>query len=289
MRFQESLKKHLENVLDGEELSLLPRGFQTLEDVAIINLKPGLVPKKHVVAQAILDLLPYIKSVWGKTFGQAKVVGQFRTPTGLEHLAGVDKSEVIAVENGVIFKHDFTKIIFSKGNINERSYLPRLVKPGEVVLDMFAGIGYFSLMIAKHALPAIVHACEINPVAYNYLSENIVLNKVQDTVQAYHGDCADIVPRLVKDGLLADRIVMGVFPAPKQYLPVALSAAKPISGTIIHYEGEVVDKDTVPLVSDVERAVQSSSTFSYAELQECRFVKNTGIRKQHVVLDFLVR
>ncbi len=288
MRFQETLKKHLENVLTPAELSFLPRGFQTLEDVAIVNLKPELLPKKLVVAQAILDLLPYIKSVWGKTFGQARVVGQFRTPTGLEHLAGIEKSEVIAVENGVAFKHDFTKIIFSKGNINERSYLPTLVKSGETVLDMFAGIGYFSLMIAKHASPAAVHSCEINPVAFNYLSENILLNKVQDTVRAYHGDCADIVPRLVKEGVTADRIIMGVFPAPKQYLPYALAAAKPGTGTVIHYEGEVIEKDIKPLVSDVEQAVQSSSRFTGATMQECRFVKNTGIRKQHVVLDFLV-
>ncbi|MHA1794124.1 MAG: class I SAM-dependent methyltransferase [Promethearchaeota archaeon] len=288
-KFKEQLKEHLKDKLTSEELDLLPRGFQALEDVIIINLKPELLPKKHLIGQAYLELLPYIKSVWGKVFGLSRVVGQFRTPTGIEHLAGVKKSIVKEVENGVVFKHDFTKIIFSKGNINERSYLPTKVKPGEIILDMFAGIGYFSLMIAKKSQPAHVHACEINPVSYQYLVENIQINEVDNIVTPYLGDCAEIVPKLKKEiDLKADRIIMGIFPAPKKYLPIAFEVVNNEKGTIIHYEGKVTNKDISQLVRDVADAVERSSLVSKHELLEYRFVKNVGIRQQHVVLDFLI-
>ncbi len=289
MDFRESLAQRVLGKLSPEEANALPRGFQTLQDVAILNLKPVLWAKRDIIAAALLDIYPYIKSVWGKEFGEAKVTGQFRTPTGLEHLAGVNKSEVLARENGVIFKHDFTQVIFSKGNITERSYLPKLVQSGEYVLDMFAGIGYFSLMIAKHASPAHVDSCEINPASYKYLVENIQLNGLSHLVTPHFGDCAKIVPDLVKAGLRADRIVMGVFPPPKEYLPVAFQAVKHDTGTVIHYEGKVSDGDTSTLLADVQDEAKQTNLIKEVTLLESRLVKSLGIRKQHGVIDVLVK
>jgi tRNA wybutosine-synthesizing protein 2 len=288
MKFKQKLAERLKDELTSGELDLLPAGFQTLDDVAIINLKPELLNKKEVIAQALLDILPYIKSVWGKVFGQSKVVGQFRTPTGLVHILGPEKSEITLIENGVKFTFDFTQIIFSKGNIHERSYLPQLVQPGETVLDMFAGIGYFSLMIAKHAEPAHIHACEINPVSYDFLIRNINANHVENIITPHFGDCAEIVPALAADGLKADRIIMGVFPAPKEYLPAAFLAVDTEKGTIIHYEGTVENKDIEPLLQHIKDAVEVSDIVHEFELQETRFVKNVGINEQHAVLDVLV-
>ena len=286
MRFKETLQQHLKDLLSESELELLPRGFQTLEDVIIINLKPELLEKRHEIARAYLELLPYIKSVWGKVFGESMVVGKFRTPTGLEHLAGEKKSEVIVVENKVKFKHDFTKIIFSKGNVNERSLLPTKVKPGEIILDMFAGIGYFSLMIGKHAKPKKIHAIELNPVSYQYLVENITLNDLKDVITPHHGDCADVTDNLVeKKNFKADRIIMGVFPAPKQYLSHALDAVNYDKGTVIHYEGKVSEENIDPLLSHITESVKMHGNASDVELLEYRFVKNVGVRMQHAVLD----
>ncbi|MHA1680711.1 MAG: class I SAM-dependent methyltransferase [Promethearchaeota archaeon] len=289
-RFKDTLKEYLKDTIPADKLDLLPRGFQTLEDVLITNLKPELLKYKTMIGRAYMELLPYIKSVWCKTFGVSKVVGQFRTPTGVEHVAGEKKSIVQVVENGVIFKHDFTKIIFSKGNIKERSYLPSKVKDGEVIVDMFAGIGYFSLMIAKKAKPKRIYACEINPVSFSFLSENIRLNEVSSTIDARQGDCAEIVPRLKEEyNLVADRIIMGVFPAPKQYLPVAFQVLNKKRGTMIHYEGKVSEKNVEPLLKHVQDAVENSPIASTFELIEHRFVKNVGVRQQHAVLDVLVK
>jgi tRNA wybutosine-synthesizing protein 2 len=283
------LMQRVAGKLTAEEANDLPRGFQTLADVAILNLKPAVWDKRDLIAATLLDIYPYIHGVWGKLFGESKVTGQFRTPTGLEHLAGINKSEVLAKENGVIFKHDFTQVIFSKGNVTERSYLPKLVHPGERVLDMFAGIGYFSLMIAKHASPAHVDSCEINPASYKYLVENIGLNSLDRLITPHFGDCAKIVPELVKAGLVADRIVMGVFPPPKEYLPIAFLAVNHERGTIIHYEGKVSDGDTSTLLADVQDEASKTGLATEIKQLDSRLVKSLGIRKQHGVIDVLVK
>ena len=63
----------------------------------------------------------------------------------------VKKTETINKENGCLFKLDLAKVMWSKGNNNERLRIAKLVGDGETVIDMFAGIGYFSIHIAVHS------------------------------------------------------------------------------------------------------------------------------------------
>ncbi|MBN2150580.1 MAG: hypothetical protein JW839_03940, partial [Candidatus Lokiarchaeota archaeon] len=97
------------------------------------------------------------------------------------------------------------------------------------------------------------------------------------------------VPDLVEGGLAADRIVMGVFPPPKEYLPVAFQAVKHDTGTVIHYEGKVSDGDTSTLLEDVKGEASKSELVSEVTLLGSRLVKSLGIRKQHGVIDVLVK
>jgi len=270
----------LAGVLDLEDLQQLPGRFQTIGDIMVMNLKPALLPHQEVIAKAILDLLPFIKTVYLHKGG---ITGQFRQPSEMYYVAGEQKSTVRHVENRVIFEFDIEKIMFSKGNIAERRYLPNLIKVGETIVDMFAGIGYFSLPIAVHARPARIYAIEINPAAFDFLVKNIALNGVGDVVHPILGDCASIVTDLAQNGVIADRVIMGVFPAPKDYLPGALLLAKPGGGTIIHYEGVVERQDVAPLFQDVVGACEQAGR--QVQLREHRIVKSYGPFKYHAVLD----
>jgi len=238
MGFKDKLKDAFMGILTAEELSALPRGFQTLGDVAIIKLKPLLLEKKILIAEKYLDLLPKIKSVY---LNSGRVKGQFRTPEKIEFLVGVDNPIAKHKEHGVIYKFDFTKIMFSMGNLNERKHLATLVKEGEVIVDMFAGIGYFSLPIAIHSKPKKIFSIELNPDSFKYLTENIKLNHCEDKITPINGDSKIEVIKLSKSGIKADRVIMGVFPAPKDFIKEALTLAR-VEGTIYHYEG-IVDKE----------------------------------------------
>ena len=282
MKFKHKIKEKLKDVLNEEELSLLPRGFQTLGSIIIIKLNPLLLAKKKIIAEGYLDLLPKIRGVY---LNSGKIVGPFRKPEAIEFLSGEDDPIVTHKENNVIYRFDINKIMFSKGNLNERRYLPTLVKPGEIIVDMFAGIGYFSLQIAKNSQVEKIYCIEFNPEAYRFLLENIKLNHLEEIILPIHGNCKEEVLQLSTSGIRADRIIMGIFPAPFPYVQVALAVSK-IKGSVIHFEG-VVEKDAYySLFEDFKKIAEQEGYKS--ELKSYRFVKSYGPNLFHTVLDINV-
>ncbi|MBY8988308.1 MAG: class I SAM-dependent methyltransferase family protein [Candidatus Lokiarchaeota archaeon] len=282
MGFKEKLKEALRGILTEEELSVLPRGFQTVGEVVITKLNPLLMGKKNLIAEKYLELLPSVKSVY---LNSGRVKGQFRTPEMIEYLAGVENSIIKHKEHGVVYKFDFTKIMFSMGNLSERKFLTTLVKEGEIIVDMFAGIGYFSLPIAKHSKPKKIFSIELNPESFKYLSENIKLNHFEDIITPIMGDCKIEVIKLSKSGLKADRVIMGVFPAPKDFIKEALTLAK-AEGTIYHYEG-IADKETYMDLFNEFKEIVKLIDFK-CDLLANRFVKSYGPGLYHVVFDINV-
>ncbi|MFO8018111.1 MAG: class I SAM-dependent methyltransferase family protein [Promethearchaeia archaeon] len=279
MTFKDKLQSHLKNTLPKKKLEVLPSGFQTLGKVVVIKLKPELFPHEEKIAQAYLDLLPYIRSVY---INRGKIEGQYRTPEGIEYLAGEKDPIVQHKEHGVLYEFDITKIMFSQGNLRERKFLSTLVDEGEIIVDMFAGIGYFSLPIGKLSSPKKVYSIEMNPVAYEFLLKNIELNNLGDTIIPIKGNCKQEVIKLSKQGVQADRVIMGVFPAPVDYVDEALTLLKP-GGTIYHFEG-VVDKDKyLDLFEEFNEIAAKKGII--CELKAKRFVKSYGPNLFHTVLD----
>ncbi len=282
MSFKTKLKSSLKDILTEMELDLLPRGFQLIGKVMILKLNPVLLDKRTVIAQKCMELLPNIKSVY---LNKGKIEGTFREPNNIEYVAGENNSLVRHKEHDVIYSFDFTKIMFSQGNLSERKYLATLVKDGEIIVDMFAGIGYFSLPIGKHSKPSRIYSIELNPVAYQYLVENVKLNHLEDLIIPINGDCKKEVVKLRDSGIKAHRVIMGVFPAPKNYIKEALLVARD-DGTIYHYEG-IIEKDNyMNLFDDFKKIAEVQSL--RCKLLEKRFVKSYGPHLYHTVLDILI-
>ncbi|MHA1986086.1 MAG: class I SAM-dependent methyltransferase [Promethearchaeota archaeon] len=283
MTFKKKVAEKLNNVLSVEELSLLPRGFQTLGNIIILKLNPQLLEKIKIIGQAYLDLLPKMRSVY---INKGRVIGSFREPENIEFLLGEDNPIVDHREHGITYRFNITKIMFSQGNLNERKFLSTLVKKGEIVVDMFAGMGYFSLAIAKHSEVGHIYSIELNPIAYQTLLENIKINHLEEKIIAINGDCKKEVIALSKSGVRADRVIMGVFPAPKDYIKEALSLVKE-EGTVYHYEGVVEKDEYITLFKEFEKVCQEEQ-FNCI-LESHRFVKSYGPKLFHTVLDILVK
>lgn len=282
MGFKDKLKEQLKGKLSSEELSLLPRGFQTLGKIIILKLNPRLKEREKEIGSACLKLFPSIKSIF---INRGKIVGTFREPEKIEWIAGENTPIVRHKEHDVIYQFDITKIMFSKGNLNERKFLATLVMNGEVIVDMFAGIGYFSLPIAKHSNVERIYSIELNPVSYKYLEENIKLNHLEKKILPINGDCKVEVVKLSKSGVRADRIIMGVFPAPKEYIKDALSLVKD-KGTMVHYEG-VIEKDNFISLFEEFKEIALNEGYN-CELNSHRFVKSYGPNLYHIVLDIFI-
>ena len=282
MGFKDNLKEVLKGNLREQELSLLPRGFQSIGKVMIIKLDQKLLERKELIGKACLELIPYMKSVY---LNLGKIKGKYREPENIELIAGENNPIVEHKEHGVRYQFDLTKIMFSKGNINERKLLAKKVKDGEIVVDMFAGIGYFSLPIAKNSNPERIYSIELNPVSYEFLVENIKLNHLEEIIIPILGDCNEEVLSLSKTGSKADRIIMGVFPAPKKFIKNALTLAKD-DGSVYHYEG-VADKEKIMDLFDEFNQIAEENKYS-SKLISHRLVKSYGPNLYHVVLDIKI-
>ena len=263
-------KKTLGSILDipENEKKLLPSGWQLLGDVIIITLREELETWKNDIAKALLSMYPGCRTV----LLDGGISGQMRQPKR-EIIAG-ERTETIHRENGCQFRLDAMRIMYSQGNLAERKRMSRLGKC-EVVVDMFAGIGYFSIPMAVHSKPEKVFAIEINPVSSGYLKENIRLNRVENIIEPVEGDCALVTPRGI-----ADRVIMGYLDA-HQYLQHGILALK--SGGILHFH------EAVPEAVEqrpVERIVVAAGNLGRkVEIIETRRIKKYSPGVWHVVVD----
>lgn len=208
-----------------------------------------------------------------------------KTVMSIDHIQGTkrepvyrilhgNETETVNKENGCLFKLDLARVMWSKGNNNERLRIAKLVTDGETVIDMFAGIGYFSIPIGVHSNAKQVYAIEINPDSYHYLCENIKLNKLSN-ITPILGDCMVETPKLK-----ADRIVMGYVKTTHHYLKAAIGSLN--EGGILHYHETVPEKliETRP----IER-IRAQAGDRKVELLKINKIKKYSPGVEHVVID----
>ncbi|NXW89852.1 TYW2 protein, partial [Alopecoenas beccarii] len=138
------------------------------------------------------------------------------------------------VDNGIRYTFDVTKCMFSPGNITEKLRVASLPCSGEVLVDLYAGIGYFTLPYLVHAGAAFAHTCEWNSHAVEALRRNLVLNGVQDRCRIHHGDSRQLELRDV-----ADRVNLGLIPSSEEGWPVACRVLKKDTGGVLHVHHNV--------------------------------------------------
>jgi tRNA wybutosine-synthesizing protein 2 len=222
MTFYTSLRKKLD--LSDKELDILPKGYQIIGKVMLIKLDKKLVKHKKSIGDALLNLFPYIHTVC-----LLKGIKSVTRKPKIEVIAGCNSTQTLHKEHGCQFLIDVSQIMWSQGNKQERMRLVKLVKPKETIVDMFAGIGYFSIFLAKYSKPKKIYAIDINPKSAEFLRKNIWLNGVENKIEVLQGDCRKFSKLLENT---ADRIVMGYLFETEKFLPHALRIAK--KNCIIH-------------------------------------------------------
>ena len=237
-------KKHLvptdllKEKLPSDLLSNVPQAIDFIGDIAIVEIPKELTYYKKDVGKAILNANKQTSTVFAKSGG---IKGVFRT-RDLELIAGDNKTKTIYKEYGCIYHVDVAKAYFSPRLSNEHNRVASQVRNGETVIDLFAGVGPFSIPIAKKQKKILIYAIDINPDAILLLKRNIRLNHTENKIIAMLGDSRQIVPKKLLEK--ADRVIMNLPEKSVDFIETACKAIK-ITGGILHYYCFV--KDSKPL------------------------------------------
>ncbi len=273
----EKIKEKLSRILPKNLIDFLPSKWEKIGDVLILVLPEKLEKFQFLVAEE------YAKVLDCKTVLRNKgpVKGELRVPD-MEIIFGSKNTETVHKENKIKYKLDPTKVMFSSGNMDERIRMSKIDIKDETIVDLFAGIGYFSLPMAVYGSPKQIFAVEKNPDAFSYLSQNISLNHVTDKITAIEGD-----NRLKSPKNIADRVLLGYFGKTHEFIPTAIETLKNNSG-VIHFHDKIPDKNIPDTkMNEIQKIVEVYD--KKAELVDYNRVKSYAPGIGHYVLDVRLR
>ncbi|XP_061599048.1 tRNA (guanine(37)-N1)-methyltransferase [Cololabis saira] len=183
------LKLTYDNLKTEEVLeAVLPQGqdvtsgFSRVGHIAHMNLRDHQLPHKNVIGQVIMDKNPGITCVVNKI----NIIDSTYRNFKMEVLAGEENMVAKVKENGVTYEFDFSRVYWNSRLSTEHQRVVQLVKRGDTVFDVFAGVGPFAIPAAR--LGANICANDLNPESYKWLQYNCKLNKVEGQVRTFNLD-----------------------------------------------------------------------------------------------------
>jgi len=241
----------LEKEMPPHLIASLPHAVDFVGDIAVIEVPPKLMRYKDKIGQAIMVTNKRVHTVLAKA---SPIKGVHRTRE-FEPIAGEAKTATVHRENGCVFYVDLFKAYFSPRLSSEHARIASTVSEGEIVVDMFSGVGPFAIQIAKRHKKVHVYAVDVNPEAIELLNKNIAANRVADKVTAVLDD----VRQIVHDRLngIADRVLMNLPEKAMEYVDVACRAIKPTGGIMHYYEfanTRTLTTSELRLIEAVEKA-----------------------------------
>ncbi len=277
------LKTSLSRVLTPSELKLLSSAYDVVGDIVVLRIHEALHHRSTLIAETIMQKNRHVKTVLCRA---GPVVGPLRLRR-LRWVRGEEKTETLHREWGCVFKVDLAKCYFSPRLSYERARVADLVRPCEVVVNMFAGVGCFSIIMVERANPRKVYSIDINSDAVQYMKENIKLNRVDNVVVPIEGDAKKVIEKNMLS--IADRVLMPLPEKAHEYLEYAVSALKPEGGWVHYYGFEHAARNEDPIEKVKDKVSQKMRRLNLEfEIPTARIVRPVGPRWFQVVLDILV-
>ena len=274
------LRKILSKFLPPDELVHVYNSYDILGDIAILRLTDTARKHSQIIAEAIMSIHKNVKTVLAQT---SPVCGDFRLRK-LEYIAGENKTTTVHREFGCLFYVNVGECYFSPRLFYERMRIAKQVRKGEVIVNMFAGVGCFSIVIAKHSNADKVYSIDINPAAVQNMQENVRLNRVYGKVMPILGDAKEVIEKTLCH--MADRVLMPLPEKAIEYLPYALLALKNVGGWIHYYDFEHALKNENPIVKVKLKAAEKLESLGVTfEIPSGRVIRTTGPNWYQIVLD----
>ncbi|HUK27705.1 MAG TPA: class I SAM-dependent methyltransferase family protein [Candidatus Acidoferrales bacterium] len=261
--------------------SKLPRSFDLIGDIAIVEIPSDLDAHSSEIGKAILQLSPHVRLVLRKC---SDVMGTFRTRK-FQVIAGTGTTETVHHEFSCQYNLDVAEVYFNPRLSNERMRVARQVKPNETVVDMFAGVGPYSVLTAKSQPTSKVFSIDINPTAIKYLRQNTFVNRVADHVIPMHGDSRKLSVNEVQG--IADRVIMNLPSEAENYIDAAIRTLKKRGGRIHFYQ--FVDRESrLDSLQNSFKAIVEAQDRKVEAFEFCNVIREISPGIVQVAIDALV-
>jgi tRNA (guanine37-N1)-methyltransferase len=275
------LQEALAGKIPSHMVSMLPHSFDVIGDVAVIDLRSELAPYSTEIGYGIRRVNPNVRLVVRKS---GEVSGKFRT-RALQILTGSGGMETVHREFSCSYHLDISSVYFNPRLSHERLRVAGQVKDNEVVVDMFAGVGPYSILIAKLQPTSRVYSLDINPSAIRYLEANTFGNRVADRVTPILGDAKELSK--LKVHAIADRVIMNLPSEAENYIDAALQILKR-EGGIVHFY-QFAQRDAT--LDSIKASFKSSVTAENREVKSfsfCKAIREITPGKVQVAIDAVV-
>ena len=210
-----AVREAFNDVFNEEELEKALCSVDVIGDLAVIKLPRCWEGRGNELGELVLNQLNHVRGV----FRQTTPACRGERLRGLEWLAGKRETVTTYREHGCDFNVDIAKVYFSPRLSHERLRIARLAKPGEIVVNMFAGVGTFSIIMAKTTGVAKIYSIDINEEAFKFQKENATINKVANIVIPILGDSKEVTGELKG---VADRVLMPLPELAYEYIQFAM-------------------------------------------------------------------
>jgi len=275
-----NIREVLINQLPPQLIKKLPRSMDMIGTVALVDIPPELENYKYLLGEAILKVNRGVNEVLAKV---GAVVGKRRIRK-FESIAGNGRTETVYKEYGCTYILDPTKVYFSPRLSKERWRITQKVSAGEVVIDMFAGVGPFSIQLAKKNKHGKVYAIDVNPDAIRFLSMNTSTNHVFNVFPIL-GDARDVIKSTLEGK--ADRVIMNLPESAIHFIDSACLSLKS-QGGIIHYYGFEAEPNIFEKAEEkLCREVKRSGRFLKRVL-DSRVIRSIAPHEWQIAIDFLI-
>jgi len=205
----------------------LPTSYDVIGNIILIKIPDELARYKEEIGSSLLTIHKNIKTVCLVD----PVSGEYRTRK-IKVIAGEKNTETVHKEYGSEFFVDVAKTYFSPRLANERIRIAKLVKKGEIIIDMFTGIAPFPIIIAKNSSPKIIYAIDKNKDSIEFAKLNIRKNNLLDKIELFNED-AEKIKDLIPKEINVDRIIMNLPTMSFGFFDKALDMV--VKQSIIHY------------------------------------------------------
>ena len=274
------LKQVLGSILTPEETAQVYSAFDHIGDIVIIKIPDELMPKKTLIAGAILANVKTARAVFAQV---SAVKGDFRV-RDLEFIAGENRTVTEYKEHACRFKVDVARTYFSPRLSTERLRIAGMVGDNETIVNMFAGVGTYSVVIAKTNKTCKIYSIDSNSAASEFDKINAKLNKVQDRVVSICGDAAEVIKGQIAGQ--ADRVLMPLPERAKEFVDSAVLALK--EKGVVHYFAHVkADSKKAGQELGLEDAHRAFAKYDHQVLTT-RVVREVGPRIYQIVADVSV-